>query len=67
MNIAYADGSTIVDYPLIEREVVSSLAERLVIDSGAVKLDSAHENLDQAHLVLDGVLAQGTGNHAREC
>ena len=56
MNIAYTDGTTIVDYPLIESEVISSLAERIVIDGGAIKLDSAHQNLDQSHLVLDGVL-----------
>ena len=59
MNIAYPNGSTIVDYPLLEHEVVSSLAQRLVIDQGAIKIDSAHHNLDQAHLVLDGVLSQG--------
>ena len=59
MNIAFPDGSTVVDYPLMEREVVSSLAERLVVDSGAIKVDSAHHNLDQSHLVLDGVLTQG--------
>ena len=59
MNIAFPDGSTVVDFPLIEREVVSSLAERLVIDGGAIKIDSAHDNLDNAHLVLDGVLEQG--------
>ena len=59
MNIAFPDGSTVVDYPLMEREIVSSLAERLVVDSGAIKIDSAHHNLDQSHLVLDGVLTQG--------
>ena len=59
MNIAYPNGSTLVDYPLLEHEVVSSLAQRLVIDKGAIKVDSAHHNLDQAHLVLDGVLTQG--------
>ena len=59
MNIAYPDGSIVVDYPLIESEVVHSLVERLVVDSGAIRLDSAHHNLDQSHLVLDGVLTSG--------
>ena len=59
MNVAYPNGSVIVDYPLIESEVVSSLVERIVIDQGAIKMDSAHENLDRAHLVLDGILEQG--------
>ena len=59
MNIAYPDGSIIVDYPLIESEVVHSLAERIVVDSGAIRIDSAHHNLDQSHLVLDGVLTSG--------
>ena len=59
MNIAFPDGTTVVDYPLMEREILSSLAERLVVDQGAIKIDSAHQNLDRAHLVLDGVLTQG--------
>ena len=59
MNIAFPDGSTVIDYPLMEHEIVSSIAERLVVDSGAIKIDSAHHNLDRSHLVLDGVLTQG--------
>ena len=59
MNIAYPDGSVVVDYPLIESEVVHSLAERIVVDHGAIRIDSAPHNLDQSHLVLDGVLTSG--------
>ena len=57
--VAYPDGSTIEDFPLIEEQVVTHLAQRIVVDSGAIKIDSAHQNLDNAHLVLDGVLAEG--------
>ena len=59
MKFALPDGSTLVDYPLLEHEIVSSLAERIVVDSGAIKIDSAHHNLDNAHLVWDGSLVQG--------
>ena len=59
MNIAYPDGSVVVDYPLIESEVVQSLAERIVVDNGAIRIDSAPHNLDKSHLVLDGVLESG--------
>ena len=57
--VAYPDGSTIIDYPLIEENVVTHLAQRIVVDSGAIKIDSAPHNLDSAHLVLDGVLTEG--------
>ena len=57
--VAYPDGSTIFDYPLIEENVVTHLAQRIVVDSGAIKIDSAPQNLDSAHLVLDGVLSDG--------
>ena len=57
--VAYPDGSTIEDFPLIEEQVVTHLAQRIVVDSGAIKIDSAHQNLDNVHLVLDGVLAEG--------
>ena len=57
--VAYPDGSTIFDYPLIEENVVTHLAQRIVVDSGAIKIDSAPHNVDQSHIVLDGVLAEG--------
>ena len=57
--VAYPNGSTIFDYPLLEENVVTQIAERIVVDSGAIKIDSAPHNLDSAHLVLDGVLTQG--------
>ena len=57
--VAYPNGDTIVDYPLIEENVVTHLAQRIVVDSGAIKIDSAPHNLDSAHLVLDGVLSEG--------
>lgn len=59
MRIAYPDGTTLVDYPLIEENVIHQVAQRIVIDNGAIKLDSAHQNLDNSHLVLDGVLTEG--------
>ena len=59
MRVAYPNGSTIVDYPLIEEQVVTHLAQRIVVDSGAIKIDNAHHNLDNSHLVLDGVLTEG--------
>jgi hypothetical protein len=59
MNVAYENGTTLVDYPLLEENVVTHIAERIVVDSGAIKLDSAHQNLDNSHLVLDGVLNAG--------
>ena len=59
MNIADPSGSTVVDYPLLESQVITSLAQRLVIDYGAIQLDSSHQNLDRTHLLLDGVLPQG--------
>ena len=57
--VAYPDGSTIFDYPLIEENVVTHLAQRIVVDSGAIKIDSAPHNVDRSHIVLDGVLAEG--------
>ena len=57
--VAYPDGSTIFDYPLIEENVVTHLAQRIVVDSGAIKIDSAPHNLDSAHLVLAGDLTEG--------
>ena len=57
--VAYPDGSTLEDYPLIEGSVITHLAQRIVVDSGAIKIDSAHQNLDNSHLVLDGVLDEG--------
>ena len=59
MKVAYADGTTLVDYPLLEERVITHLAQRIVVDSGAVRIDSAHHNLDSSHLVLDGVLSEG--------
>ena len=59
MKIALANGSTVVDYPLIEQSVVSHSAERIVIDEGKIRIDSANHTLDEAHLVLDGVLTSG--------
>ena len=32
--VAYPDGSTIEDFPLIEEQVVTHLAQRIVVDSG---------------------------------
>ena len=59
MKVAFPNGSTILDYPLIEENVVTHLAQRIVVDSGAIKIDNAHHNLDNSHLVLDGVLTEG--------
>ena len=59
MRIAKPSGGTVVVYPLIERNVISGIAERIVIDDGAIKIDHAADNLDNAHLVLDGVLTSG--------
>ena len=59
MKVAYPNGSTITDYPLIEEEVITHLAQRIVVDSDAIRIDSAHHNLDNSHLVLDGVLTEG--------
>ena len=59
MNIAAADGSVTVAYPLIESQVLTHLAERIVVDDGAIRLDSANHTLDESHLVLDGVLSAG--------
>jgi hypothetical protein len=59
MNIAAADGSVTVVYPLVESSVISHLAERIVVDDGAIRIDSANHTLDESHLVLDGVLSSG--------
>lgn len=59
MKIALANGGTVVDYPLIEQTVVNHLAERIVVDGGAIRIDSANHTLDESHLVLDGVLTAG--------
>ena len=59
MRIAKPSGGTVVVYPLIEQNVISGIAERIVIDDGAIKIDHAADNLDNAHLVLDGVLTSG--------
>ena len=57
--VAYPDGTTIEDFPLIEENVITHLAQRIVVDQGAIKIDSAPHNLDNSHLVLDGVLTVG--------
>ena len=57
--VAYPDGTTLPDFPLIEERVITHLAQRIVVDQGKIRIDSAPHNLDQSHLVLDGVLTQG--------
>ena len=59
MNIVTPSGETVIVYPLIEHEVISNLAHNLVIHEGAIRLDTANHTLDDAHLVLDGVLTAG--------
>jgi hypothetical protein len=59
MKVARADGSIVVDYPIIEHSLEQHVANRIVVDHGAVVIDSANHSLDEAHLVLDGILTQG--------
>ena len=59
MKVARADGSVVVDYPIIEHSLEQHIANRIVVDHGAVRIDSANHSLDESHLVLDGVLTQG--------
>ena len=59
MNVARADGTIVVDYPIIEHSLEQHVANRIVVDSGAIRIDSANHTLDEAHLVLDGVLSLG--------
>ena len=59
MNVARVDGSIVVDYPILEHSIEQHVANRIVVDSGAIRIDSANHSLDEAHLVLDGVLSQG--------
>ena len=57
--VAYPDGTTIEDFPLIEENVITHLAQRIVVDQGEIRIDSAPHNIDRSHLVLDGVLSEG--------
>ena len=59
MKVARADGSIVVDYPIIEHSLEQHIANRIVVDHGSVRIDSANHSLDESHLVLDGVLTQG--------
>ena len=53
------NGSTLVEFPIRESSVSHDLAERIVVDGGAIRIDSANHSLDQSHLVLDGELTAG--------
>ena len=57
--LALPNGSTLVEYPITESSVSHDLAERIVVDRGAIVLDSANHSLDNSHLILDGTLTQG--------
>ena len=57
--LALPNGSTLVEFPITESSVSHDLAERIVVDNGAIKIDSANHSLDDSHLTLDGVLTVG--------
>jgi hypothetical protein len=57
MKIAGASGNTVVVYPLLEH--AEHLVQRVVVDGGAIRMDSPNHSLDESHLVLDGVLTAG--------
>lgn len=59
MNVARPDGTVVVDYPIIEKSIEQHVANRIVVDHGKIRIDSANHSLDEAHLVLDGLLTQG--------
>ena len=57
--LALPNGSTLIEFPITESSVSHDLAERIVVDGGAIKIDSANHSLDNSHLILDGVLTEG--------
>ena len=57
--LALPNGSTLIEFPITESSVSHDLAERIVVDNGAIRIDSANHSLDNSHLTLDGVLTAG--------